>query len=60
MKQIKPVLSLEIMRQIVQVLQQGEPSTTRRKLLETLNFSITRMLEIESERMNSSTKGGEE
>jgi hypothetical protein len=50
MTQIKPVLSLEILVRLVATLRAGEPSSTRRQLLDTVHFSLQRMLEIESER----------
>lgn len=56
MKQVKPILSLEIMRQIVQTLRCGEPSTMRRQLLITLEFSLTKMLELEAEKPSEQTK----
>jgi hypothetical protein len=56
---VKPVLSLEIMRQIVQSLRQGEPSTMRRQMLSTLEQALSKMIEIESERPHEPSRKGD-
>lgn len=53
MAHVKPVLTLQVLIQLVETLRHGEPSTTRRRLLETLHFSLQKMLEIEQERRPS-------